>query len=159
MKPNREYFIHRLNETRVIFEDLLPGINVENEIYPGWTIKDVLVHMTGWDDVVIASLRAAVAGRILAISAGMGVDEFNKGFLNSSLDLDFDRVVKDWHMARQILLTVIDYMPEEDIVKPVMVPWGEKLMMKDLVEIFHDHENTHAQEISEWLNHPDKPLK
>ena len=41
---------------------------------------------------------------------------------------------------------------------PVTVPWGGKPIVTNLVEIFHDHEKEHIQDILSWQENPDKPL-
>ena len=57
----RLFLLHRLDETRETIEKILPTIDPTLEIYPGWTIKDMLAHMTGWDDATIAALKAFLA--------------------------------------------------------------------------------------------------
>lgn len=39
----------------------IEGLDLHVEIYPGWTLKEVLAHITGWDDAAIASLHAHLA--------------------------------------------------------------------------------------------------
>ena len=45
--PDRDVLFHRLDKARSKIEELLPKIDPHKEIYPGWTIKDLLAHMTG----------------------------------------------------------------------------------------------------------------
>ena len=156
--PERSFLLHRLDENRKNIEELLPRIDPQLEIYPGWTIKDMLAHMTGWDDATIDSLRAHIIGRHPSLEAIRSLDEYNRSTVASRTDLDYDHVLKEWRLTRQVLRTLIDQMPDEKFLEPVTVPWGEKTTITFLVEIFRKHEEEHAHDIREWLDHPEKPL-
>ena len=155
---DREILLHRMDETRSQIEELLPLIDSHKEIYPGWTIADMLAHMTGWDDATIDSLRAHVLGRPPSVSAIRSLDEYNNLTVSSRKDLDYDRVLKEWRLTRQVLMTLIEQMPEDKFFSAVMVPWGGKVTVTHLVDIFRDHEQEHIKDILAWLEHPEKPL-
>jgi hypothetical protein len=154
----REFLLHRLGETRSKIEALLPKVDPDKEIYPGWTIKDLLAHMTGWDEATIDSLRAHVIGRTPSVPAIRSLDEYNKSTVSSRKDLGYDQTLKEWRLTRQVLLTIIEKMPEDKFFGPLAVPWGEKATVTYLVDMFRDHEEEHAQDVSEWLKNPDKVL-
>ncbi len=156
--PDRDFLLHRLDETRSKIEQLLPEIDPQKEIYPGWTIKDMLAHMTGWDDATIDSLRAHVVDRPPSLEAIRSLDEYNARTVTSRQDLDYDHVLKEWRLTRQVLRTVIEQMPEDKFFSPLIVPWGEKATVTYLVDMFRDHEEEHTQDIHTWLKHPDRPL-
>ena len=156
--PERSFLLHRLDETRQSIEELLPKIDAAKPIYPGWTIKDMLAHMTGWDDATIDSLRAHVVERSPSVDAIRSMDEYNARTVTSRQDLDYDHVLKEWRLTRQVLRTVIEQMPDEKFTEALIVPWGEKATVTFLVEMFRDHEEEHTQDILAWLKHPDKPL-
>ncbi|HTX91005.1 MAG TPA: ClbS/DfsB family four-helix bundle protein [Anaerolineales bacterium] len=155
---DREFLLHRLNETRSQIEALLPKIDPKKEIYPGWTIKDMLAHITGWDDATIDSLRAHVAGRLPATPAERGIDEYNGRTVTSRQDLDYPHILNEWRLTRQVLQTIIEQMPDEKFFEPLVVPWGDKGTVTYLVDTFRDHEDEHARDIREWLKDPSQPL-
>ena len=154
----RRFLLRRLDETREIVEKILPTIDVTHEIYPGWTMKDMLAHMTGWDDATIDSLRAHVVGRIPSVPAIRSLDDYNAGTVSSRQDLDYDHVLKEWRLTRQMLRTLIEQMPEDKFLEPVIVPWGEKDTVAFLVDMFRDHEEGHIRDIQEWMKDPTHPL-
>ncbi len=156
---DRAYLLHRLNETRTQIDSLLPNIDAKKEIYPGWTIKDLLAHITGWDDATIESLRAHVAGRPPVISAPNGIDEYNDRTVTSRSDLNYDHILNEWRLTRQVLCTIIEQMPEDKFFEPVTLPWGPRGTVTMLVETFRDHENEHGHDIEQWLKNPDQPLR
>ncbi len=155
---DRETLLARLDETRAKVEELLPRIDPEKEIYLGWRIKDILAHITGWDDATVDSLRAHVAGRLPATPADRGLDEYNSRTVSSRKDLDTPHVLNEMRLTRQILRTIVECMPEEKYFEPLILPWGVKGTVTDLVEIFREHEEEHAHDLREWLQNPDQPL-
>jgi hypothetical protein len=154
----KEAVLQRLNNARAEIEELLPKIDPSKEIYPRWTIHQMLAHMTGWDDASIDSLRAHIAGNIPATPADRGIDEYNARTVTSRQDLDLEHILKECQKTRQMLKKIIEDMPENKFVEPLIVPWGEKGTVKDLIEVFIEHEEEHARDIRKWLQNPDKPL-
>ena len=157
--PDRFLLLHRMDETRLKIEELLPEIDPQKEIYPGWTIRDLLAHMTGWDDVTIDSLRSQVVERPLNIPSIRSLDAYNALTVSLRKDLDYDRILKEWRLTRQVLRAIIEQLPEDRFFIPVIVPWGEKATVTYLVDMFHDHEEEHIEDLLAWLKNPDKPLK
>ena len=156
---DRSDFLRRLDGTRQVIEELLPKIDRTKYIYPGWTIKEMLGHMTGLDDATIDSLRAHVAGRPPSLDAILSLDDYNEHTVRSRADLDYDHVLKEWRLTRQVLHTLIEQMPEDKFVQPLLVPWGDTSTVIFLVDMFRDHEEEHTRDILKWMGHPDHPLK
>jgi hypothetical protein len=156
---DRDSLLHRLDETRSKIEELLLKTDRGKEIYPGWSIKDMLAHMTGWDDATIDSLRAHVIGRAPSVAAISSLDKYNNLTVSSRKDLEYDEILKEWRLTRQVLRTIIEEMPEDKFLEPLIVPWGRNTTVDYLVEMFRDHEEEHIRDLDEWLKHPEKPLR
>jgi hypothetical protein len=154
----RAFLIHRLDETRDTIEKILPTIDVTCEIYPGWTMKDMLAHMTGWDDATIDSLKAHVVDRPPSVAAIRSLDEYNNLTVTSRQDLNYEQVLKEWRLTRQVLRTIIEQMSSDKFLEPLVVPWGEKTTVSFLVEMFRDHEEEHVRDIQEWAKDTTRPL-
>jgi hypothetical protein len=155
---DREFLLRRLDQTRQKIEDLLPKIDPEKEIYPGWTIKQMLAHITGWDDATIDSLRAHVSGRTPLVPASRGINEYNARTVSSRQDLDLEHVLNEWRLTRKVLRTIIEEMPENKFFEPLVVPWGHQGTVTYLVETFRDHEDEHARDMMEWIRQSEKTL-
>jgi hypothetical protein len=154
----RYLLLRRMDETRSRIEELLPRIDPKKEIYPNWTIKDMLAHITGWDDATIDSLRSHMIDRPPSIPAIRSLDEYNALTVASRKDLAYDQIMKEWRLTHQVLRTIIEHMPEDKFLDPMVVPWGEKATVKDMVDMFRGHEDEHAQDIMQWIENPEKPL-
>src|SRR5574341_2007231 len=57
----------------------------EIPIYPGWTIKDVLAHVIGWDQRVLKTLPLMLQNRASEV-ASVEVDDFNRESVNAWRD-------------------------------------------------------------------------
>jgi hypothetical protein len=108
---DRDFLLRHMDETRSTIEELLSEINPIKEIYPGWTIRDLLAHMTGWDDANIDSLCAHVVERPLSLPAIRSIDLYNALTVSSRKDLDYEHVLKEWRFTRQVLRTIIEQLP------------------------------------------------
>lgn len=156
--PDCDFLLRRMDETRSKIEELLPKVDPHKEIYLGWTIKELLAHMTGWDDATIDSLRAHLVDRPPSVPAILSLDEYNSLTVSSCKDLDYEHVLKEWRLTRQVLRTIIEQLSEDKFFGPIIVPWGEKTTVTCLVDMFRNHEEEHARDILVWLTHPEKPL-
>ncbi len=155
---DKQALLRRLDAARGGLEKLLPGIDPHKEIYTGWTIRELLAHITGWDDATIASLRAHLAGQEPATPADRGIEEYNKGTVSTREDLDLDHVLKEFRQTRQELRQLLLDMPEEAFTSKLVVPWGETGTVTQLIEVFVGHEEEHTEAIHKWLRQPDRSL-
>jgi DinB superfamily len=155
---DRNYLLHMMDETRSKFEVLLPQIDHHNNIYPGWTFSDILAHMIGWDDATIDALRAHMGRQPRSISDIRSLDEYNALSISSRKDLDDEHILNEWRLTRKNLRSIIEQLPEDKFVSPVIVPWGGKSTVTKLMGMLCDHEEEHMRDIHEWLENSDNPL-
>ncbi len=154
--PERNNLLKLMDETRTKMEGLLPKIDPHKEIYPGWTIREVLAHVTGWDDATIETLRAHLDERPLSISEIHDLDEYNAQAVASRTDLENEQVLNEWRTTRGVLRKIIEEFPEDKFKIPVSVPWGGKSTVTDMMEMFCDHEESHTRDVQKWLRHREK---
>jgi hypothetical protein len=143
--------IQRLDEARAQMRALLAEVDPRAEIYPGWTMKEILAHIAGWDDAVAASLRAHAGGQEPGTPALEGIDAYNIQSVATRQALAYDQVVREWELAREQLKAAIDAMPAEKFDERLLVPWGGRGTIPRLVHIFAEHEEEHAAEVREII--------
>ncbi len=150
--------IQRLDEARTGLESVLPRLDPVKQIYPNWTLKQMLDHIAGWDDAVVASLRAHVDGKSPGTPADRGIDYYNAQTVSTRESLPFDLSRHEFQASRQILKQAIQTMPEEKLTEPLIVPWGGRRTVSEIIEIFAKHEEEHTADILRWLENPDQPM-
>jgi uncharacterized protein (TIGR03083 family) len=152
MTDQREELIQRLAAARAVLHELLAQIPPETEIYPGWTLRQFYAHLTGWDDVVTATLRAHAAGQTPATPAVKGIDAYNAESVATRSTLDYDHIVREWRLAREQLTAALDDLPLEKLDEPVLYPWGPTGNVERMVGVLIWHEGEeHADELRAWL--------
>lgn len=155
----RETLIQQLIDARAEIAALLPQIDPHKHIYPHWTIKELLAHMTGWDDAVIASLRAHIGGSEPGTPAARGINVYNAETVSTRETINYEAVKREWEQTRAILLDILRNMTEEKYQQPLIVPWGGEATVKQLVQVFIHHETEeHGKDLHEWLKNPNQPL-
>ena len=152
MTDKREELIQRLADAREVLHDLLDQIPPETEIYPGWTLRQFYAHLTGWDDAVTASLRAHAIGQVPATPAVKGINAYNAESVATRSTLDYDHIVREWHLAREELNAALRELPLEKLDEPLVYAWGPTGSVEKFIEVFVHHEGTeHADELRAWL--------
>lgn len=143
----RQDLINRLHVARRNLEAAVEGIDPKQEIYAGWTIKHLLAHVAGWDDAVIASLRAHMGGQEPGTPATEGIDVYNAQSVATREPLDLEQVRREYNLSRKTLIDLIAGMPEDRYNTRLLFPWGPHGTVEQLVHIFAHHEDEHATEI------------
>ena len=144
---DRNTFIQRLETARAEMRDIVKLAQDNPTIYAPWRMKEVLDHITGWDDAIIASIRSMLSGEIPATPAARGLDAYNAETVSSRETIPYELTQREWEASRAILLDLICTITEEQLHTSFVFPWGAHGTIENLVEIFTEHEETHAKEI------------
>jgi hypothetical protein len=148
---NRKEYIQRYKAARQEMREILSLAKGNPTIYQPWRMKEVLDHITGWDDAVIASIKSFLVGEVLATPASRRIDAYNVDTVSSREAIPYEVTQREWETSRVELLDLMRKMNEEQLHTPFVLPWGEHGTIEDLVEIFTEHEETHAKEIREII--------
>ena len=144
-------YIKRYETARAEMQEILKLAQGNPTIYQPWRMKEVLDHITGWDDAVIASIKSFLAGEVPATPASRGINAYNAETVSSREAIPYEVTQREWETSRAELLQLLRKMTDEQLHIPFVFPWGAQGTIEDLVEIFTEHEETHAQEIREIL--------
>ena len=147
----RDQLIQDLDEARQQMAGVLEQIDTEQELYPGWTIKHVLAHITGWDEATIDSLKAHAADTESSVPAYRGIDDYNAKSVETRAVLSYERVYREWEQVRGELKDVLRAMPPEKFSGDLLLPWSERGSIDYVIGILVHHEKEHAEEIRQLL--------
>lgn len=154
---HRDDYIQRYETARAEMLDILARAQDNPTIYEPWRMKEVLDHITGWDDAVIASIKSFLTGEVPATPASRGIDAYNAETVSSREAISYELSQREWEASRTELLDLLRKMTDEQLHTPFVFPWGGRGTIKNLVEIFTEHEETHAREIHEILENVKQP--
>src|SRR5215212_2798618 len=144
---HKEDYITRYETARAEMRAILKLAQGNPTIYQPWRMKEVLDHITGWDDAVIASIKSFLAGEVAATPASRGIDAYNADTVSSREAIPYEVTQREWEASRAELLTLLQKLTDEQLHAAFVMPWGTQGTMENLVEIFSEHEETHAREI------------
>ncbi|MEW5873055.1 MAG: maleylpyruvate isomerase N-terminal domain-containing protein [Chloroflexota bacterium] len=145
--PDREQIIQLLDKGRDEMHAVAEQLDLDLEVYPGWTKKHLIAHLAGWYDAVLASLQAHVDGEVPATPAARGEDLYNAQTVSERVALSYEQVAAEWEIDRAQLKELVRQMPEEKYRQQMVFPWGETGDVEKLVRDFASHEIFHARDV------------
>jgi hypothetical protein len=148
----REKLLQHLDVSRQEIEDLFATVAVEREIYPGWTKKEIISHLTGWEDGSLQSVRAMLAGAPPSVPVALrGPDYYNEQSVIERADLTYDQVIREWRLARQEFSNLVRAMSPEQFTTKLVFPWGLDGTVTDALLGLLSHEQEHIRQIRALL--------
>ncbi len=156
MFAQRAFLIERLNSTRKPLDEAISQAPVDKDIYNNWKIKQVVDHISGWDDVIIEALSTHGKGEPITPTVSRGINAYNAETTISRQSLKLEQSRKEFQNTRQALIQALNDLPDDKFNQPLIFPWGEIGTVAYLIEIFIEHEEAHCNHILAWLQNPDE---
>jgi hypothetical protein len=147
----REELTAILERSRAKMVAHLEEIDKNRKIYPLWTIREMLAHLSGWDDAVIAFIQSLMAGKIPATPAARGLDAYNAETVATREGLDYDHIYREYIQTRKVLLQLLQEVPDDKVNEQYILPWGARGTLVDIINIFGPHEEEHAEDVEKLL--------
>ncbi len=137
--------------------DRIPTDLLQARIHSNWTVKEVLVHVAGWDRAVAASVDDVLMGRPARLRA-MRLEDVNEDLVDSQRGEPLAQVLHDLAEAHHGLLDSLARLSREQW--HIAVPgafWSDGSPMT-VASLFayryrdQTHYGGHAEEIQAWLD-------
>ena len=139
--------INSIDSVRKEMKVLIENTDPELEICPGWTIKEVVGHITAWEIVIHKALIAFQAGDPPHFLREQDFDLFNKGEVEKRSGWTLDEVIREWGEVRDDLKKTITKLNEDDLPTEMVLPWGSERTVEELIEIIAEHGQEHAEDV------------
>ena len=125
-------------------------------VIPGWSIKDILAHISSWHHRLYQFLDAALYNQEPAISGPDNIEELdalNAQFYIENKSLPLDEVLADFRNTYQHILSIVQAMPEEDLLNPHRFSWSQgEPLWKSIAGDTYEHYQEHILQIQRWLD-------
>jgi hypothetical protein len=119
-----------------------------------WTVKDVLGHITLWQQVAIqfiADYRASGLPKSLGLKDDAALDAYNAQGAALRQDWPLERVRAELAAAQRDLAAAVQALADDDLGKPLPAPWPAGSTLERLIAInSYDHEPEHVTQIMKW---------
>jgi len=134
-------------------DQILPAfkaIDSQTMIYAdgGWTLKDIIVHITVWDEQGVNALLAYLKGQTYPVISE-DLDTFNNRTVQERKHLSAEDAYAFWQATRDKIKDAVERMSPEQIESKFQLPWGEEGNVSALVKGLIWHANEHYQEVLE----------
>ena len=143
---------------------LLDEIGEENmtqpEVAGGWSIKDIVAHITGWRRRTVLRFRAALdptrdmtppwPAEMGELDEDDDVDEINAWIYKTNRDRPLADVLNDSREVFQQLVTEVLALSDEQLNDPQRFPWLEGERLTGALIFGHFHEE-HEPDMRAWL--------
>jgi len=136
MRPkSKTELLSRTYTERTELERKIAGLTSAELIIPGtmgeWSVKDILQHLVDWEQRWIRWYEAGKRGESV-VTPEEGYNWRQMGILNEKYrqkhkDRPHGEVLADFQASYQQILTVIEKIPEAEMLTPGMYPWTGKL--------------------------------
>jgi hypothetical protein len=152
----KERLLDLVRDSHARFERVIQQLSDEEMLVPEvqgkWSVKDILAHMSAWEDHCLGFLDADARGETPGLITSADVDRVNEQFYQESRDKSLDEVRKGFARSFQRLLDRIEALSDEDLLSPERYPWfkGSPFWLMVAYNTF-DHYPRHARRIEEWL--------
>ena len=117
----------------------------------GWTIKDVLTHITFWDEEITNSIVGYVEGEPHQLPRDLRVQGVNDVMRERRRNYTSKRVLQDFDAAYERLKSVLETVPTDKQEGQFRAPWGEKITLTKAITGIADHYDEHRAEIEAVL--------
>jgi hypothetical protein len=153
----RDDLIAILERSRAKMILQLNEIGLKRKIYPLWTIREMLAHLSGWDAAAIAFIQSLMAGQTPATPAAHGIDVYNADSMATREGLDYDQIYREYIETRKILIQLLREIPAKKITTQYTLPWGDTGTLVDIVNIYGPHEEEHAEDVEKIIAQSHEP--
>lgn len=145
----KENILAEMESARNGLNSAIETFGQQSEVYPEWTLKELMAHIAGWDAAVVETLKSFLAGDEFGTPADGGIDAYNAVSVEVRKDRSLADITKEYSDLRMELMGLLDGLTEEQYDTVITVPWGQEGTIRQMMSVFVHHEHEHAQELRE----------
>ena len=147
----QEEILQHYQNSHTALVSQLDEIDKNRKIYPLWTIREIVAHLSGWDDAIIGFLSALLKGETPPTPAMRGVDVYNAETVSTREGLSYDHIVREYHSTRKNLLSLVRQASDELLTTKATLPWGDEGTVEGVAKFLSGHEAEHAEDIKRFI--------
>jgi len=151
--PLKDDLLHEIHEARATNALAIQGIPWGSVVHPasGWTVKDVIAHITMWESVLVEALRALAHGADYIVP-GLDPDDgdsFNHQMRAESLELTAAQVEERWMAVHVAQTEALSALSDTQVAGQMRSPFGSAQLapVARFVRGILRHEREHIEQI------------
>ena len=145
--------IDQLNACRQRAESALQGVNPGIVVFaatdstPAWTVKDLVGHITTWEEEMLKSWLAHLEGKVHTVDGDE--DLFNNDKVILSRDSSYEQILENWHTVRAKVVEAISQATPQQLEEEFTLAWDERGTLALAVKGLVWHEDLHINDIAQ----------
>jgi hypothetical protein len=156
---SKTQLLSELQDEQAAWEAMLSAIDDAHMTEPGvageWSIKDIVVHLTGWRQRTVSRFQAAQQHQPEPAPPWpphlRTDDEINAWMVASNRDRPLSAILQEDRAVFQQLVDTLSAFPEAELVDPHRFEWLEGEPLSGAAFFAHFYEE-HEPDIRAWLN-------
>ena len=156
---NKAILLDKIRTRHDEFERVLAPLNetqlTTTGVMGGWSIKDILAHITAWQKRTLHRLEAAKRNEKPAhqpVSNEEEMDRVNAQFYQESKNRPLTEVLSDFRTTHAQMLETVQGMSEEDLFDAQKFAWTEgSPLWQNVAGNTYEHIDEHYGPIQQWL--------
>ena len=144
----------RLAESRRALHQAIEGLSEEEmtqtQVEGVWTIKDVLGHITSWEETCLEPLRRYADGGPFEVKVIEDYLAWNDVQAARKRNIPLDAILDELTTVRQGMVAAASRLSARQWKQRVPFAWGGEGTMTDTLEGLHEHEMEHVRSLQQW---------
>ena len=154
---NKSELLEALKKGRQRMSDTIEDLSDEEMeapgVMPGWSVKDILVHLTLWEAELVKLLWQASQGvkPTTVHFRDISVDETNARWHAENKTRPLDRTLVDFDGVRKQTIRRVESFPEKALTDPDYYAWLDGTPLWEwIAKDTFEHEAEHIPQIEHW---------
>ena len=144
---DRDELLAMLQESRKDLASAIQGLPEDKMTVPmagDWSTKDIMGHITAWDEFTVSDLRRISRGRLPCLAAfrETDVDSWNAFLIRPRKLFPLPQIEAEFEEGRAEMVAVLKDLPAG------LLAQGQ--MARNIFTIMSNHEKDHARQVREW---------
>lgn len=160
----KEHILAALREQFNSWEELLASLSEEEITTPhfdfDWSIKDVIAHLWGWQQISIARMEAAVHDRepefpkwVMDLQGVWeeNADQTNAKIYETNHQNPWSEIHQIWRAGFLRFLELGDSISEKNLLDGDKYPWLKGYSLAFILVASYDHHQEHTEKLLAWV--------
>ncbi len=141
----------RFGEFLAVLAQVPPDRMEEPTLDGGWSVKDLLAHITFWEWHTLTGIQAGLRGERPDWPPG-NADTINARIYARSHDRPLAQVLADFHQTHREFMDQLAALDEADLIEPGRFDWSRRPVRAAVYEDGYGHYPRHARQLQAWLD-------
>ncbi|MGD0612560.1 MAG: ClbS/DfsB family four-helix bundle protein [Anaerolineales bacterium] len=147
--------LSQIGKERWRLDMLLAALNPEQLLQPGacgdWTIKDIMAHISAWEQWMIRWTEMHLAGQLPDVPLPWDVDRMNAETYTRLKDKPLRSVQREFHRSYQAALNLVGRLSEEQLHSVYDETWPMGPLWTGVAANTSWHYREHREGLEKWL--------